>query len=266
MGNALGMDGNKQKPGTALITGAAHRIGRALAEDLAAHGWKIAIHCNTSLEPAQELAASLKNKGAQACVLVADLKDEEAVRRLIPEAANALGPVTCLVNNASVFESDSLEDATKESWALHMDVNLRAPFCLIQEFSKALPDGFKGNIVNVIDQRVWNLTADFASYTLSKAGLWTLTQTAALALAPNIRVNAIGPGPTLKSIHQSAQDFETEWRSVPLERKVSLEEICAALRFILDAESMTGQMIALDSGQHLGRAQAPVGPGTEREI
>ena len=252
-----------KEPGTVLITGAAHRIGRALAENLADHGWSVAIHCNTSTDAADRLVASLKKKGQRACLLEADLKDEAQVRRMIPEAADALGPVTCLVNNASVFESDSLEDATRESWALHMEVNLRAPFCLIQDFSKALPQGMQGNVINVIDQRVWNLTADFASYTLSKAGLWTLTQTAALGLAPNIRVNAIGPGPTLKSIHQSEQDFRKEWKSVPLARKVSLAEICAALRFILDAESMTGQMIALDSGQHLGWAQAASSAGSE---
>jgi len=257
------MNDVSKHPGTALITGAAHRIGRAMAEDLARHGWKIALHGNTSIKVAEALAESLPT---DACVLKADLNDETEVRQLISKAEAALGPVTCLVNNASVFESDSLEDATRESWALHMDVNLRAPFCLIQDFAKALPEHVTGNVINVIDQRVWNLTADFASYTLSKAGLWTLTQTAALALAPKIRVNAIGPGPTLKSIHQSAEDFEAEWRSVPLGRKVSLEEICAALRFILDAGSMTGQMIALDSGQHLGRTQASVGPATEREI
>jgi len=260
------MNDTKKQAGTALITGAAHRIGRALAEDLADHGWRVAIHCNTSSNAADELAATLKSKGTDACVLQCDLKDEDQVHRLIPDAEAALGPVTCLVNNASVFESDSLEDATRENWTLHMDVNLRAPFCLIQDFAKALPEDLQGNIINIIDQRVWNLTADFASYTLSKAGLWTLTQTAALGLAPRIRVNAIGPGPTLKSIHQTDQDFRKEWESVPLARKVSLSEICSALRFILDAESMTGQMIALDSGQHLGWSQTASGSGTERDF
>jgi NAD(P)-dependent dehydrogenase (short-subunit alcohol dehydrogenase family) len=248
------MNRDKSK-GTALVTGAAHRIGRAIAVDLAEHGWNLALHCNSSEDSAQALADELRQKGVAAAIIKADLGDEAAVEDLIPEAAKQLGPVTLLVNNASVFESDTIGNATRASWDVHMAVNLRAPFVLTQSFANALPNGQYGNIVNLIDQRVWNLTPDFASYTVSKAGLWTLTQTTALALAPKIRVNAIGPGPTLKSIHQSEEQFKNEWMSTPLQRSVDLDQICAAMRFILEAPAMTGQMVALDSGQHLGYAQ-----------
>jgi NAD(P)-dependent dehydrogenase (short-subunit alcohol dehydrogenase family) len=160
--------------------------------------------------------------------------------------------VTCLVNNASVFETDTATTVTRESWDAHMETNLRAPFVLMQAFAAALPDGAQGNVVNIIDERVWNLTPYFVSYTVSKVGLWALTQTMALALAPRIRVNAIGPGPTLPSPRQSAAQFERQWAAMPLRRGTTPAEICAALRFILAAPAMTGQMIALDGGRHLG--------------
>ncbi len=249
--------------GTALVTGAAHRIGRAMAEALADDGWNVALHYNSSNTNAEAVATCLKAKSVLATTIKADLAKEEEVRSLIPQAQEALGPVTLLVNNASIFESDTIRTGTKESWDIHMNVNLHAPFLLTQEFANALPEKLQGNVINLIDQRVWNLTPHFASYTVSKAGLWTLTQTTALALAPQIRVNAIGPGPTLKSIHQSEEQFAKEWSNTPLQRSVDLEEVCTAMRFILSAPSMTGQMVALDSGQHLGYAQPANGVDPE---
>jgi NAD(P)-dependent dehydrogenase (short-subunit alcohol dehydrogenase family) len=171
------------------------------------------------------------------------------------EAERALGPVGVLVNNAGVFFDDTVETATRESWDTHLRVNLRAPFILIQEFARRLPAEAGGVVVNLLDQRVWSLTPYFVSYTLSKAGLWTLTQTLALALAPRIRVNAIGPGPALPNIRQSPEQFRRQCAQMPLGRGTSPDEIAAALRFILEAPAMTGQMIALDGGQHLGWAQ-----------
>jgi len=238
-------------PKTALVTGAGKRIGRAIAEYLADTGWAVCIHYNTSGEAADEVAAGIKASGGQAETISADLGDEDAVTGLIGRVNAALGPLGLLVNNASRFEKDDIRTAGRESWDAHMEANLRAPFVLTQGFAAQLGEGENGNIINIIDQRVWNLTPHFASYTLSKAGLWTLTQTAAMALAPAIRVNAIGPGPTLPSPRQSKADFERQWRSMPLARPVDPAEIARAVGFILDAPSMTGQMIALDGGQHL---------------
>ena len=165
-------------------------------------------------------------------------------------------PLTVLVNNASLFENDTVNDATRESWDKHLDVNLRAPFVLSQMFAEQLPEDQDGNIINLLDQRVWNLTPFFMSYTVSKAGLWTLTQTLAMALAPQIRVNAVGPGPTIRNERQSEEDFARQWGETPLERRVMPQDIADAVRFIINAPSMTGQMIAMDGGQHLGWGQA----------
>lgn len=239
--------------GTVLVTGAARRIGRALAENLAAAGWRIAIHCNKSVADADAVAAKIKADGGECAVIAADLADPAAVSDLVARAAEKLGPVSCLINNASLFEHDQVETVTPETWDAHMGVNLRAPFFLSQAFARDLPTGAAGAIINIIDQRVWNLGADFTSYTLSKYGLWGMTQILARSLAPHVRVNAIGPGPTLASHRQSHQDFERQWKSTPLGRPVEAAEICRAVRFILDAPAMTGQMIALDSGQHLGQ-------------
>ncbi len=174
---------------------------------------------------------------------------------LLPHAAAALGPVGVLINNASVFEGDTVTTATRDGWDRHLAVNLRAPFVLMQEFARHLPEDARGLIVNLLDERVWNLTPYFVSYTLSKAGLWALTQTMALALAPRIRVNGIGPGPTLPSPRQSPEQFLRQCETMPLRRGTGPAEIAAALRFLLAAPAMTGQMIALDGGQHLGWAQ-----------
>ena len=251
------------QPRTALVTGGARRIGQAIAMDLAAHGWAVVVHHNASAQDARETVSRIEEGGGRAVALAADLRDEGQAVNLVGRAADALGPLTCLVNNASAFENDTFETATQESWDLHMQVNLRTPFVLIQALVRQLPDGVPGNVVNLIDQRVWNLTPYFTSYTLSKAGLWTLTQTLALALAPQVRVNAVGPGPTIPSARQSEEQFVRQWSSVPLSRRVMPREIADAVRFILDAPSMTGQMIALDGGQHLGWTQAATRPAVE---
>ena len=242
------------RPETALITGAAHRIGRAMALDLADAGWRVAVHYNGSRAGAEALVAEITAKGGRAAALKADLADEDATAGLIPAAAEVLGPVTLVVNNASLFELDMPDTVTRDSWDAHMGVNLRAPFVLTQAFAARLPADDEGNVVNIVDQRVLNLRGDFTSYTLSKYGLWGLTQMLARALAPRIRVNAIGPGPTLPSPRQSDEQFAAQWQATPLGRPVDLQDICGALRFILDAPAYTGQIIALDSGQHMGAA------------
>jgi NAD(P)-dependent dehydrogenase (short-subunit alcohol dehydrogenase family) len=242
-------------PKTALVTGGARRIGRALALALAGDGFAVAIHHHSSGAEAAALVAEIERAGGRAVALAADLADETAVTNLLPQAMAALGPVGVLVNNASVFGNDSAATATRESWDLHLAVNLRAPFVLTQQLAALLPPEAGGVVVNLLDERVWNLTPYFFSYTLSKSALWTLTQTMALALAPRIRVNGIGPGPTLPSPRQSAEQFERQCRMMPLGRGTRPQEIAAALRFILAAPAMTGQMIALDGGQHLGWAQ-----------
>jgi NAD(P)-dependent dehydrogenase (short-subunit alcohol dehydrogenase family) len=246
---------NAASPKAALVTGAGKRIGRAIALALAETGWAVAIHYNRSAAEANETVAAIEAKGGRARVVQADLADEAATQTLVERAAAAVGPLTLLVNNASVFENDLWNTVTRESWDQHVQVNLRAPFVLIQEFASRRPQGVPANVVNLVDERVWNPTPYFVSYTVSKMGLWGLTQTLALALAPEVRVNAIGPGPTLQSTHQTEAQFRRQWSMMPLRRPIGVEEICRALQFILDAPSMTGQMIALDGGQHLGWAQ-----------
>ena len=246
-------------PQVALVTGAGRRIGRAIAEGLAADGWRVAIHYWNSEQAAGTTAAAIRGKGGVAGCVRGDLADENHVLTLVEQAAFHLeGPVTCVVNSASVFEQDGAATATRKSWDKHLETNLRAPFVLAQEMAKRLPAGENGAVINLLDQRVWNLSGDFISYTVSKAALWTLTQTLALALAPRIRVNGIGPGPVLPSQYQTAEHFAAQVAATPLGIAVPLTDIVAAVRFILGAQSLTGQMIALDSGQHLvpgGRAE-----------
>jgi NAD(P)-dependent dehydrogenase (short-subunit alcohol dehydrogenase family) len=246
-------------PRAALVTGAARRIGAALARDLAGAGWAVAVHYHGSEAPARDLCAEIAAAGGRAVPLQADLRDEVALARLVEEATAALGPLGLLVNNASIFEFDDAETCDRESWDAHLDTNLRAPFVLTQHFARALPDAAQGLVVNLIDTRVWNLTPGYLSYTLSKAGLWTLTQTLAQALAPRIRVNAIGPGPTLPSKGQSEADFAARRAALPLGDGADPAELCAALRFFIAAPSVTGQMIGLDGGDHLSRAQPAAG-------
>jgi NAD(P)-dependent dehydrogenase (short-subunit alcohol dehydrogenase family) len=250
-------------PKAALVTGGARRIGRALALALAEDDFSVAVHYHGSREAAERLVEAIRSKGGRAVALGADLADEEEVITLLPRAERALGPIGCLVNNAAVFLNDTAETATREIWDLHLAVNLRAPFALIQNFAARLPADAGGVVVNMLDERVWSLTPYFVSYTLSKAGLWTLTQTLALALAPRIRVNGIGPGPTLPSPRQSPDQFARQCELMPLRRGTSPGEIAAAMRFILAAPALTGQMIALDGGQHLGWAQPRRLPAVE---
>jgi NAD(P)-dependent dehydrogenase (short-subunit alcohol dehydrogenase family) len=221
------------------------------------------VHHRASRAPAVALVEEIVGSGGRAVALEADLADEAAVAELVPRAVAALGPLGCLVNNASVFENDTAATADRASWDAHIEVNLRAPFVLMQGFAAQLPETASGAIVNLLDQRVWSLTPYFVSYTVSKAALWTLTQTMALALAPRIRVNGIGPGPTLPSPRQSAAQFERQCAALPLRRGTTPDEIAAAIRFILAAPAMTGQMIALDGGQHLGWAQEASRPPPE---
>jgi NAD(P)-dependent dehydrogenase (short-subunit alcohol dehydrogenase family) len=235
-----------------LITGAARRIGRAIAIELAGAGWNVGVHYHKSHDEALELVKELQGVGVKAVALPAELSDEMKVEKLFSAAVKSLGPITCLINNASVFEEDTALNVSTGSWNGHMDVNLRAPFLLSQCLAKGLPDNSLASIVNIVDQRVWNPTSQFTSYTLSKMGLWNATQLLARSLAPRVRVNAVGPGPTLQSVHQSAEDFDWEVSVVPLRREVTPQDISRGVLFIIQSPTMTGQMIALDSGQHLG--------------
>jgi NAD(P)-dependent dehydrogenase (short-subunit alcohol dehydrogenase family) len=236
---------------TALITGAARRIGRAIALDLAAHGWRVGVHYRSSEQAALDVVAEITASGGTAAAFAANLADEREVAALVGQCADVLGAPTCLVNNASEFLLDTVTSLTAADWDTHLDINLKAPVFLAQALYLALPEGMEGNVINMCDQRVWRPTPQFFSYTISKAGLWTATQTLAQAMAPRVRVNAIGPGPVLKSVHQTNADFEEEKAGTLLRRGPTLQEIAAAVRFILATPSMTGQMIALDGGQHL---------------
>ncbi len=238
-------------PRAALVTGGARRLGGAIALALADAGFDVAIHCRNSGTEAEALAAQVQSRGVRATVVHADLGNEAAVHGLLPAAAAALGPVGVLINNASTFERDEWDDATRSSWDAHMEPNLRAPFVLMQAMARALPEAASGAVINLIDQRVWSLTPHFVSYTVSKTALWALTQQMALALAPRIRVNAVGPGPALPSPRQTAEQFARQCASVPLRHGTSAAEVASAVLAILSLPSMTGQMIALDGGQHM---------------
>jgi NAD(P)-dependent dehydrogenase (short-subunit alcohol dehydrogenase family) len=243
-----------RQPRNALVTGAARRIGRAIALELAACGYGVAVHYSQSAAEADAVVAEIVATGGRAVALAADLAREDEVSTLVGRATAALGPLGVLVNNASSFEHDEALTATRAGWDLHMEVNLRAPFVLAQDFARLLPEAGRGVIVNLLDQRVWNLTPHFTTYTLSKAGLWTLTQTLALALAPRIRVVAVGPGPALPSRRQTAAQFAAQVAGLPLEVATSPQEISRTVLFLVETPSITGQMIALDGGQHLGWA------------
>lgn len=238
-------------PRVALVTGGARRIGRGIVQALAGAGFDVALQTRAPAPEAEAVAEAVRALGRRAVVLTAELSREAEVAALLPAAAAALGPVGVLVNNASVFERDEWHDATRESWDRHLEPNLRAPFVLIQALARALPDTAEGVAINLLDQRVWSLTPHFVSYSLSKAGLWALTQSLALALAPRIRVNGIGPGPALPSPRQSPEQFAAQCASTPLGRGTGPEEVARAVLAILALPAMTGQMIALDGGQHL---------------
>ncbi|HEX4178899.1 MAG TPA: SDR family oxidoreductase [Rhizomicrobium sp.] len=240
---------------TVLITGAAKRVGRAIALELAQAGYDIAIHYRDSADDAAALAQEVERLGRRAALVKADLENEASVEAMLPDAIAALGPITALVNNASLFIRDEVDEVTREGWDRQLMVNLRAPFVLIQHFARLLPAGAHGAIVNMLDQRVWNYTPHFVSYTVSKAGLWTLTQTMALALAPRIRVNGVGPGPILPNEKQSPEQFKAHWSSLPLQQRIDPAEVARTVHFLLESPSLTGQMIAVDGGEHLAWAQ-----------
>ncbi len=242
---------SNHREGAALVTGAARRIGSAIARDLADAGWPVAIHANTSGESAEALAEEIRAAGGKAQVLLADLRDTDALADLMTRAGTALGPVTLLVNNASIFEHDDIGTLDETRFDDHFAVHVRAPCFLAKAMAAALPDGMTGNIVNIIDQRVLKPTPHFFSYQLSKSTLWTATRTLAQALAPRIRVNAIGPGPALASPRQQPEDFEAQCATLPLERGPALAEFGHTIRFIVETPSLTGQMLALDGGQHI---------------
>lgn len=238
--------------GTALVTGAGRRVGRAIALDLASAGWRVGVHYHRSSDEAAAVVAEIERQGGRAAALQADLGRTEQFAPLLRAFAEQLGPVTCLINSAAHYDWDDLSAMSLESWETHLDIDLRAPVFLTQAFAALLLETEPGNVINLIDQKVWRLNPDYFSYTIAKSALWTATQTMAQSLSPRIRVNAIAPGPVLRSHHQSDAEFERECRETPLERGATLEDICRAVRFLLATPSITGQMIAIDGGQHLG--------------
>ena len=243
---------------TALVTGGAKRIGRSIVQRLVREGYAVAIHCNRSAAEAGALAQDIRGWGGTASVIVADLADPSAVANIVPEACRTLGPLTLLVNNASVFEPDEAENLNLELWDRHFAINLRTPAFLARDFACQLPEGAEGSIVNIIDQRVWKPTPQFFSYTLTKAALFTATRTLAQALAPRIRVNAVGPGPTLTGARQDEADFAKQSAAVLLGHGGTPDEIAEAVVYLANARSVTGQMIAVDGGQHLAWETADV--------
>jgi len=246
---------------TALVTGAGVRLGRAMALALAEDGFDVAVHYAGSEAAARAVVDEIRAMGRKTVALQADLLDEDASHALLPRAAEGLGrPIGVLVNNASIFDYDNLAGATRESWDRNIGSNLRAPFILTQALAAQVPDPIndhrgepvaQGLVVNMIDQRVRKLTPEFMSYTLAKSALWTLTRTAAQALAPRVRVNAIGPGPTLIAERQSEAHFAAQREATILQRGANLPDITGALRYFLSASAVTGQLLCVDGGQHL---------------
>jgi NAD(P)-dependent dehydrogenase (short-subunit alcohol dehydrogenase family) len=246
---------------TALVTGAGKRLGRAMALYLAQRGHDVAVHYAASQDEAEAVAAEIRALDRRAQTFRADLLHEAETQALIPAVTAALGPLTVLVNNASIFEYDRIDTATRQSWDRHIESNLRAPYVLTQAFAAQCPPAqpdqsgepiAQGLIVNMIDQRILKLTPEFSTYTIAKMGLWALTRTAAQGLAPHIRVNGIGPGPTLQGARQSAEHFARQRAATVLQRGANPRDITAALGFFLDSPAVTGQFIAVDGGQHLG--------------
>lgn len=235
----------------ALVTGGARRIGRAIALDLAANGFAVAIHCDGSRDEAERVAAAIRAEGGTAGVVQADLTNAASASRLVENAIEAIGPLGIVVNNASIFENDSVTDFSPEIWDRHFALHVKAPVLIAQSLARSLAENSEALIINMIDQRVWRPNPRFFSYTLSKAALWTATQTMAQALAPRIRVNAIGPGPTLANSRQDEAGFQHQIDNLLLKRGPDLPEFGATIRYLWETQSITGQMIALDGGQHL---------------
>ena len=233
-----------------IITGGATRMGAAIARKLSGPNKEILIHYNKSKLKAEKLKKELSNKGTKVYLIKGDLSKETDIKKIIKFAKSKLKYFDCLINNASLFENDKLKNFSLDSWSNHLRTNLRAPALLTKEFAKNVK-GKNNNIINIIDQRVFKLTPYFFSYTLSKTGLYTLTKTSAMSLAPNIRVNAIAPGPTIKNQRQSEKHFKKQYLATPLKRQVDVEQICNAVDFFIKNISITGQVLAIDSGQNL---------------
>jgi NAD(P)-dependent dehydrogenase (short-subunit alcohol dehydrogenase family) len=233
-----------------IITGAATRMGAAIAKKLSGSGVKIVIHYNKSKTNAEKLQKELIRNKTKVFLIKGDLSKEKDLNKIIKFAKSKLGYFNCLINNASLFENDSLKNFTSKSWDEHLNVNLKAPAYLTKEFAKNTK-GKNNNIINIIDQRIFKLTPFFTSYTLSKTGLYTLTKTSAMSLAPNIRVNGIAPGPTIKNKRQSDKHFKKQYLATPLKQQVNIKDICSAVDFFIKNRSITGQVLAIDSGQNL---------------
>ena len=233
-----------------IITGAANRIGAAIAKKLSGPNIEIVIHYNKSRDNAKKLQKELNKNQTKVWLVKGDLSKENDLKKIIKFAKSKLKYFDCLINNASLFENDNLKNFTSKSWDQHLNVNLKAPAYLTKEFAKNTK-GKNNNIINIIDQRVFKLTPFFSSYTLSKTGLYTLTKTSAMSLAPNIRVNGIAPGPTIKNKRQSNKHFKKQYLATPLKQQVDVNEICNAVDFFIKNSSITGQVLAIDSGQNL---------------
>jgi len=238
-------------PLPALVTGASDRIGAAIAMALAQHGHKVVIHYRSDEEGAERVVAQIRASGGEAAAIGADLADRGERTHLIGKAAGLFGPLGVLVNNASAFDPDSARDVTEDLWDQHFAVHAEAPVFLARDFARQLPAGSEGNIVNLVDERVLHLSPAYFSYTLSKAVLWAATRTLAQSLAPSIRVNAIGPGPVLPHTRQSQAEFDRSVEALPLKRHAGPEAIAEGVLLLLKTRSMTGQMLALDGGEHL---------------
>jgi len=234
-----------------LITGAATRVGQALALHFAERGWNIALHYFRSSSKAKKLKKIIEQNWVKVALIKADLKNAKQTEKIIPLARKKLGAIDCLINNAALFEKDDIANFTSKSWNDHLNINLLAPTILTKQFAKQVPKKTVSNIINIIDQRIFNLTPFFMSYTISKSGLQTLTKTMAIRLGPNIKVNAIAPGPTIKSKRQTDKHFRNQVNSTLLKRTVKVEDICNAAEFLISNSSVTGQIIAVDSGQNL---------------
>ena len=234
-----------------LITGAATRVGKAIALHFAERGWNIALHYFRSSTKAKELKKIIEQHWVKVALIKADLKNPKQTEKIIPLAKRKLGTISCLVNNAALFEKDDITNFTTKSWNDHLNINLLAPTILTKQFAKQAPKKTVSNIINIIDQRIFNLTPFFMSYTISKSGLQTLTKTMAMRLGPNIKVNAIAPGPTIKSKRQTDKHFRNQVRSTLLKKTVRSEDICDTVEFLINNNSVTGQIIAVDSGQNL---------------
>ena len=233
-----------------IITGSATRIGAAIAQSLAGYGKKITLHYNKSEIEVKKLKSKLESIGSDVFLIKADLSKAAQTKKVIPFSYNKMKGIDCLINNASVFEKDSLSSFNEKSFNAHINVNLKAPAILTQDFKKYLKSK-KGNIINIIDQRIFKLTPFFFSYTLSKTGLQTLTKTSAMSLAPNIRVNGVAPGPTIKNQRQSENHFKKQWKSLILEEKVDPKNICETVKYFINNDNITGQIISVDGGQSL---------------